>query len=396
MSTSEQPRAFRQRIETLVDLRRFEEAVKAALDWLAAAPNLADAHAYLSWALLKNGKWDEADREAREALGLAADWHWPHRLLACAHYNRRRYHEALALMLDALRIAPDNADYHQFHSRILLALERRDEALTSARRAVELEPQSAEFQRWLLAVQYLDKSADSSAINHLLKLQSALALDPNNGEILDDLATIYHEQLGDYARAEEFALQALAAKPENREYLAHVEELRPLKDPCYRWLRITWECRHIPTYALADMWSDGFLAGVFLVVCFVLPCVASLLAALVLFSLPGGAYMAMCAAPRWSLKVGRPWLARLLWRVGNWPVWLRRVVCVLLAAVWWGLLAWLLPIEPEFFAGLVVAAVIVSIAFTLFAYRKQRRRAALLKTLIVAETADDIVRAELV
>lgn len=395
MSTSGQPPAFRQRIDALVDVRRYDEAAKTAVDWLAAAPNSADPHAWLAWVLLKQAKWDESDGHAREAIGLAPDWHWPYRLLACAHFNRSRHEEAHAQMLEALRLWPDYADYHQFFSRICLALKRRDEALAAARRAVELDPEDAECRRWLLAVEYFEKSADADVLNHLLKLQGALALDPNNAEILDDLATLHQDELADFATAESLTAQALVASPENREYQAHLQQLRELKDPWYRWLMVTWHMRHIPRSGLVDLWSEGLLVGILMIVCFALPCVFWLGWTLLLLAAPGGTYVALVSAERWSLTTERPWLARALRRIGLWPRWLKRTLCVALAIGWWGLLIWALDIEPALFAVALISAVALSIAFTLYAFRKQRRRAALLKTLVTADTVDDVVRAEL-
>lgn len=128
---------------TLVELRRYDEAIALIDKVLQLQPNYPQAWVKRGEALLELQKNDEALKAFDEALKLKLNY-------APAWYGRskvldklQRHEEALAALNKALEIQPENALAWYFQGMVLERLQRYDEALESFNRAVQIKPDDA-------------------------------------------------------------------------------------------------------------------------------------------------------------------------------------------------------------------------------------------------------------
>jgi len=121
-----------------------------ALCWQAAAvaPNYAQAHSLLAWALVRGATWSgritevlsRATDEAQAALRLD-DWDpWAHLVKGLVLWRKHRNHEAERAFKRAVELNPNFALAHAYLGNALADLEANDEAIRSAERALRLTP----------------------------------------------------------------------------------------------------------------------------------------------------------------------------------------------------------------------------------------------------------------
>ncbi len=128
---------------TLVELRRYDEAIALIDKVLQLQPNYPEAWVKRGEALLELQKNDEALKAFDEALKLKLDY-------ARAWYGRskvldkmQRHEEALAALNKALEIQPEDATAWYSQGTVLERLQRYEEALESFNRAVQIQPDDA-------------------------------------------------------------------------------------------------------------------------------------------------------------------------------------------------------------------------------------------------------------
>ncbi len=140
---------------TLVELRRYDEAIALIDKVLQLQPNYPQAWVKRGEALLKLQKNDEALKAFDEALKLKSDY-------APAWYGRakvldklQRHEEVLAALNKALEIQPDDATAWYFQGEVLDKLQRHEEAIAALNKAVQIKPDDA--QAWYMRGAVLNK-----------------------------------------------------------------------------------------------------------------------------------------------------------------------------------------------------------------------------------------------
>ena len=376
-------------------MRRWEDALRIGVDWLAAAPDSAEAHAHQAWALLRCKQQDaeSAERHAREAIGLAPEWSWPPRLLAHALGAQDRWEEALAWVGQALQNDPEDDQAHLLAARCLCNLGRTAEALPHAQRAVALDPNDPENRRFLHWLEYLDKSSAADVYNRIHKLQAALALDPTNVNILHDLALIHAQDLADFAAAEALLRQAIEFAPDENLLHEARAELAWTRDQVYRAMRVplAFVSGLRGTLLQPDDFSPSeLMAWGALVLMAVGCCLPASLFAFV----PAKAYEWLVLAEHRAPHVGWPWLSRWLLRLGRLPLWVRRAIWAPVPLACAALIVWLVPVPPVASIGGLLILAAGCIAFTAWSGSKARANRRLLSEIVTAESADEIILAE--
>ena len=129
-------------------------------------------------------------------------------LLGCLEYQRGKNDEATDLLLEAVTLAPHEADYHNALGLALIGLEKFDDAEQSFRRALQLENRGA-FHLNLGLLRRRQKRAPE-ALEHLCE---ALKFQPDNTELICEIGDIQQE-MGDFAGASQTYQQALIIEPE--------------------------------------------------------------------------------------------------------------------------------------------------------------------------------------
>jgi eukaryotic-like serine/threonine-protein kinase len=153
-------------------------------------PPFRDTHAKARAAALKALQLDDTLPEAHIALGhvLRADWNWPG---AGQAYQR------------AIELNPSHAGARQAYSEYLTVLGRLDEALTEAKRGVELDPLALLPHNHLAWAYYRSRKFDEA----LEQIRIVLELDPNynwrpaalRGHIFVARG-MYREAIGEYEK----------------------------------------------------------------------------------------------------------------------------------------------------------------------------------------------------
>jgi tetratricopeptide (TPR) repeat protein len=137
--------------ETLNNLantfKRLGLAAEAEKRWnaaLALKPHYAEAYSNLSNLLNDQGEYDRAESMARHAIELNPRLADAYVNLAATHTVRHRHSEALQVLDALIRFAPGNARGLAARALALKELDRLDQALESAKRALILAPETPE------------------------------------------------------------------------------------------------------------------------------------------------------------------------------------------------------------------------------------------------------------
>jgi TolB-like protein/Tfp pilus assembly protein PilF len=122
--------------------QRFDEAIKCYRKALELNPNYPLAHEWLSSALVGTGNFKEGIKELLLGESLNPMSLRPKVLSAWTIYQTRDFPAALSKARELQMLNPDFMQTHLQLANILVEMGETEEALTSARRAVELEPRS--------------------------------------------------------------------------------------------------------------------------------------------------------------------------------------------------------------------------------------------------------------
>jgi tetratricopeptide (TPR) repeat protein len=165
-------------------------------DTVAKAPNNERAHRVFADALRKQGRYDEAIKEYREALSLYPDDNQVHNNLGAAYRSQGKLEEAAAEFRGALQqnasdalaafnLASvleqlgrlDQASDAARNASVLFKQGKLPEAIQQCREAARLQPTAVAYNN-LAVMLSLQGDRDGS----LQALRQALAIDPNNAE----------------------------------------------------------------------------------------------------------------------------------------------------------------------------------------------------------------------
>jgi Flp pilus assembly protein TadD len=103
-------------------------------------PDAAESHNSLGALLARRGSYDEAFAAYRRALDLRRDYPLAHRNLGLAHAATGHVQAGIDEMLEALRLAPGEGQWHYEAAAMLLHVNRRDEAMVHLKETLRLVP----------------------------------------------------------------------------------------------------------------------------------------------------------------------------------------------------------------------------------------------------------------
>lgn len=221
----EWPEAWNNLANTCRRQGRFDLAEPHYRRALQLNPEYAEAHSNLAFLLSSQGKADEAAEHANRAIEINPRLVDAYLNLAEVEMSRRRY-EAVLRALDMLRtFAPEHPAALSAYAKALRHLERTEEALGYARRAVAHTPQNAEAQQTLATVlQALGQTEEAlAAFTRAAELPGAVA-----EEALIGRATLLMEA-GRKEEAQAAFDEALRAFPDSALALAGRADARTFK-----------------------------------------------------------------------------------------------------------------------------------------------------------------------
>uniref|UniRef100_UPI0023520046 tetratricopeptide repeat protein n=1 Tax=Nevskia ramosa TaxID=64002 RepID=UPI0023520046 len=227
------------------------DALRDARKAVELAPELAEAHAALGWALfLGDWQFDEGLAELERSAQLSSSNATVHNLLARVLLYVGRYTDAEAAARQAIEIDPLMASAHLSLARVLFTMGRLDEADVQARKAAELQPGSASSHRWQVFAAVLRGDGEAA-------LREA-QLEPNAGFRLCFVA-LAQVVRGDSAASDAALAQLTATGEQSLGYqIAEVHAWRGDKDAAFEWLQRAYDSHDGGILSLP---SDPLLKG---------------------------------------------------------------------------------------------------------------------------------------
>ena len=131
-----------------------EEAIAASKKCISREPSNADGHASLGLALIAEGKPEEAIAMFEKALNINPDGQWYVGNFAVARLGAGQPEEAITTLREVLGRDPENAEVCRLLSFLLTCEGKYAEALSMAKKAIDLKHAPEAFFYWSLAVPY--------------------------------------------------------------------------------------------------------------------------------------------------------------------------------------------------------------------------------------------------
>jgi tetratricopeptide (TPR) repeat protein/serine/threonine protein kinase len=198
----------------------------------------AQAHYFLALCLQAEGRPNEAVAEYRETIHLKPDWAPAHLNLGRALAQQAKFNEAAAAYRQAIRLQPGNAGAHNELAWLLATCadaKFRDpqQAVASAKTAVQLAPEERNFWNTLGAAQY--RAGDWKEVITALERSMELSKGGDSSDWF--FLAMAHWQLGDKGKARQWYQKAVQWMDQNhpkndqlRRFRAETEELVGVKE----------------------------------------------------------------------------------------------------------------------------------------------------------------------
>jgi arylsulfatase A-like enzyme/Flp pilus assembly protein TadD len=201
-----------QRLNKLVEDKKYAEARTLCDDMLRQRPGFADCHLQMSKIAAAEGNLDAALTAARKAVAVGPKNERAHVQLAALLKDRGDVDGATTHLREALRLEPNSPDTRMLLGRALAEKGRLDEAASLLGTAAAVQPESAAAATQLGFVLAKQGKLEEA----ILSYRRALALDPRSAEAHAYLGSALASQ-GQWDEAIEHFEAALKAKPENAE-----------------------------------------------------------------------------------------------------------------------------------------------------------------------------------
>lgn len=149
---------------------RYDQALELIGRHLEGDPHSARGHTLAADCLRCLGKWEEAGETIGQALSIAPDYAYAHFIHSYILYGDNK--KSLAAAKEALRLDPDDADYHARVAEVHLNCEEFAQARDVARAGLERDPTHRSCGVWhAYALLSLDRSQSAQeAVERLLEL----------------------------------------------------------------------------------------------------------------------------------------------------------------------------------------------------------------------------------
>lgn len=208
---------------------KLDEAIANYCKAIAIKPEFAEAHNDLGIALQNQGKLEEAVASYRMAISLKPDFAWAHNNLGNVLQDQGKLDEAVASYQKALSLKPDYAEAHNNLGFALQDQFKLDEAVASYRQALSFKPDFAEAHNNLGNALKNQGKLDAAVVCY----QSALSCQPNYAEAHNNLGFTLQDQ-GELEDAIASYRKALSCKPDFAEVhsnLLYAMQFLPMESP---------------------------------------------------------------------------------------------------------------------------------------------------------------------
>ncbi|MBN8726260.1 MAG: hypothetical protein J0H15_00965 [Xanthomonadales bacterium] len=207
------------------------------------APSLAEAHAALGWVdYFADWDFDAALAELRHAEQLAPGNARNKSVLSHVLLRTGHVGEALALARQAVALDPLSFEARDDLARVLVVVDRLDEARAQAGIGAELEPAAVANQRWQVVAAVLRGQGDDALAHALLEPNSAF---------LDFETALAQDARGDRAASDQALQHLIATQADAMAYqIAEAYAMRGDADDAFHWLEHAFATRDAGTLGM--------------------------------------------------------------------------------------------------------------------------------------------------
>ncbi|MBL0739884.1 tetratricopeptide repeat protein [Chryseolinea lacunae] len=217
------------RISILIQQKKYAEAERHLRIYLTEDPNNIMLLSLLAEAKLLQDQLDEALAIVNNAIGIAPDADHLFYIRARIDIQQDRYDDAEQDIAHALAIDPNDADYYAFHASIKLDRKQYDDALNLANKALERDAENLlGLNIRSTALLKLNRKEDS-----FNTIEGALREDPNNAFTHANYGWGLLEK-GDHKKALEHFKESLKIDPNFMLAQAGMVEALKASNPVYR------------------------------------------------------------------------------------------------------------------------------------------------------------------
>ena len=210
---------------------QWDRSLATAMEWLAKAPENLRAHRVAAQSLINLDRTEEAEKHLENVLAGNPNDGYAHRLMAIVYFKAGKFRSADQSIRKAISLNPTDA-YHWYQlAHMSYNLGDLATARASIAKAREFNPRDANIVN--LAVLCESKSEYKAKLEHF---KEALALDPENANIHNNIGAMYLDQFKDYRKAEEHFRRALFFKPTSKTFRKNLFITVKKRDLIYRVL----------------------------------------------------------------------------------------------------------------------------------------------------------------
>jgi len=143
--------AVLQRVELLLDQRRFAEARGMLMQGLAEDPEQPLLNAFLAYCLRMEDRDQEALEPAQRALSRAPEWPFVHYVLALVYEGLGKPAQALECIAQAIQLDPQDPNHYGFQAAVLFQTRKWQEAIAASERGLAIDPEHTQCRGILTA-----------------------------------------------------------------------------------------------------------------------------------------------------------------------------------------------------------------------------------------------------
>lgn len=170
---------YAERIQWLLDQRRYTLALEQLHQWLSASPDKPIIHAFLALCHSELQQLEPALAHAQTAVALGPELSYSHYILGVVQQDKGQWKAAHESFLQALRLDPEDPDYHTRLGLLFWQQGQWSPALRSAETALRYAPDHIDALN-LRSMSLVRLGAMDQAVDNM---DTALSHDPENPRV---------------------------------------------------------------------------------------------------------------------------------------------------------------------------------------------------------------------
>ena len=218
-------------VNRLINAQDWPRLLEASRAWLAEDPESPVAHRTAGQALLNLERHKEAQQHLAKALALQPDHGFAHRMASMAAFHLKDFARADEHIQRGLELQPNDALHWHHLAHMRYQHGEMDLAAKHAARALELQPRNPAI---INLVALCERKSGYAQYQHY---RHALAIDPENSTVHNNLGVHYLNVDRDYELAEKSFRQALRLNPTDKTAQKNLLVVLRHRDRLYQAMR---------------------------------------------------------------------------------------------------------------------------------------------------------------